>query len=67
MAQKSFHMRLDGRTHDMLRIVSGFTHQGNMSALADEILRVELKNRIIKNQRQLREFVEDQANGERQG
>ena len=67
MAQKSVHMRLDGRTHDMLRIVSGFTHQGNMSALADEILRVELKNRIIKNQRQLTEFVEDQTNGERQG
>ena len=67
MAQKSVHMRLDGRTHDMLRIVSGFTHQGNMSALADEILRVELKNRIIKSQRQLTEFVEDQTNGERQG
>ncbi|MGB0817957.1 MAG: hypothetical protein ACPGQQ_03535 [Candidatus Puniceispirillaceae bacterium] len=65
MAQKSFQLRLDQRTHDMLRIVSGFTHQGNMSALAEEILRGELKNRIIENRQQLDEFVKVQVDGQR--
>jgi len=64
MAHKSFQLRLDQRTHDMLRIVSGFTHQGNMSALANEILRDELKGRIVQNQKQIDDFVKAQVDGE---